>query len=46
VIALGHPPGPRVGEILRALEEAQLEGQVRSRGEATRFVRERFPTEG
>jgi poly(A) polymerase len=43
VMALGHPPGPRVGEILRAVEEAQLEGQVRSRSDATRFVRERFP---
>jgi hypothetical protein len=43
LIALGHPPGPRIGEILRALEEAQLEGQIRSRSEATRFVRDRFP---
>jgi putative nucleotidyltransferase with HDIG domain len=43
LIALGHRPGPRIGEILRALEEAQLEGQVRTRDEAARFVAERFP---
>ena len=43
LIALGHVPGPRLGEILRALEEAQLEEQIRSRTDAVRFVRERFP---
>jgi poly(A) polymerase len=42
--ALGHPPGPRVGQILRALEDAQLEGSVRTRDEAEAFVRERFPS--
>jgi poly(A) polymerase len=41
--ALGYEPGPRLGEILRALEEAQLEGEVRTRPEAERFVGERFP---
>ena len=43
LIALGHRPGPRLGEILRALEEAQLEGEVTSRADAERFVRTRFP---
>ena len=43
LIALGHQPGPRLGEILRALEEAQLEGEVTSRADAERFVRSRFP---
>ena len=42
LIALGHPPGPRLGEILRALEEAQLEGQVTTRDEAEQFVRTHF----
>jgi len=41
--ALGYQPGPLFGEILRALEEAQLEGEVRTRPEAERFVGERFP---
>jgi poly(A) polymerase len=41
--ALGYEPGPLFGQILHALEEAQLEGQVRTRAEAERFVGERFP---
>lgn len=41
--ALGYPPGPLFGQILRALEEAQLEGEVRTRPDAERFVAERFP---
>ena len=43
LIALGHQPGPRLGDILRALEEAQLEGEVTNRVEAEQFVRSRFP---
>jgi poly(A) polymerase len=42
LLALGYAAGPRVGEILRALEEAQLDGQVRTREDAERFVAERF----
>ncbi len=30
VLALGVPPGPRVGEILKAVYERQLDGEVRS----------------
>jgi len=41
--AWGYAAGPRVGEILRALDDAQLEGEVRDRADAERFVRERFP---
>jgi poly(A) polymerase len=43
LIARGYPPGPALGEMLRALEEAQLEGDVRTREDAERFVAERFP---
>jgi poly(A) polymerase len=43
LIRLGHPPGPRLGEILRALEEAQLDGDIRSREDAEAFVRVRYP---
>jgi poly(A) polymerase len=46
LIALGYPPGPLFTRILGALEEAQLEGQVRTRGEAERFVTERYPRPG
>jgi tRNA nucleotidyltransferase (CCA-adding enzyme) len=33
------PPGPRLGEVKRALLEAQIRGEVRSREEAVTFVR-------
>ena len=46
LIALGYPPGPGLGEILRALEEAQLEGEVRTREEAERFVATGFSAGG
>ena len=45
LIALGYRPGPRIGEILRALEDAQLEGEVQTRGDAEALVRSRFPLE-
>ena len=34
VVALGVPPGPRVGEILRAVYERQLDGGVKTADEA------------
>ena len=37
--ALALPPGPRVGELLRRVEEAQAEGQVRTAEEAMTFAR-------
>ena len=43
LLAMGYAPGPRIGEILRLLEDAQLEGEVTSRAAAETFVRERFP---
>jgi len=43
LIALGHAPGPRLGEILRALEEAQLEGTLSSREDALDWVRRHYP---
>ena len=45
LLAMGYAPGPRVGEILRALEDAQLEGDIATRAAATVFVRERYPRE-
>jgi poly(A) polymerase len=42
LIAMGFAPGPRFKEILGALEDEQLEGRVRDRDEAERFVRARF----
>jgi putative nucleotidyltransferase with HDIG domain len=39
----GYQPGPQFGEILAAVEDAQLEGEIGSREEALRLVREKFP---
>ena len=44
LITLGHRPGPRIGEILAALEEAQLEGTICSRQDALGFVGTHFPS--
>ena len=43
LIGLGHRPGPRFREILSAVEDAQLEGELASREVALAFVRDRFP---
>ena len=37
---LGLPPGPLYGEILRAVEDAQLEGRLASRQDALTFARQ------
>lgn len=39
---MGYIPGPLFSEILGAVEDAQLEGQVTSKGEAEEFVRKKF----
>lgn len=48
LIEWGHSPGPRFAEILRSVEDAQLEGQVRTKEEARSLVQREFPvaTEG
>jgi poly(A) polymerase len=46
LIEMGYQPGPAFSEVLGALEDAQLEGQVRVREDAERFVRERFKERG
>ena len=43
---MGFRPGPLFAEILGALEEAQLEGEIQSRDEAARFVLKRFRSKG
>jgi putative nucleotidyltransferase with HDIG domain len=40
--ALGIPPGPRVGELLAQLAEAQFVGRVSTREQALAFVREQL----
>ncbi len=45
LLAMGYAAGPRVGEILRALEDAQLEGEITTPAAAAAFVRDRYPRE-
>jgi poly(A) polymerase len=39
---MGYSPGPLFSEILKAVEDAQLEGQIASKQEAEIFVRTKF----
>ena len=43
LIGLGYEPGPVFSRILRALEDAQLEGRIASYDEALQLLREQFP---
>jgi tRNA nucleotidyltransferase/poly(A) polymerase len=42
LLELGYPQGPLYSSILAALEDAQLEGKLRDREEAIRWVQNRF----
>ena len=42
LIAMGFTPGPALGETLRALETAQLEGEIGTRDEAVAWIRARM----
>ncbi len=42
--ALGLQPGPLFGEILRAVEDAQLDGELKTKEEAIAFVKEKWGT--
>jgi len=44
LLELGFSPGPRIGEILAAVREAQLEGVLSSRDQAIAWIRERYPS--
>jgi poly(A) polymerase len=43
LIAAGYEPGPLFKEILRAMEDAQLDDRLHTKEEAMRFVGEQFP---
>jgi poly(A) polymerase len=43
LIAQGYAPGPLFKDMLRAIEDAQLEGRIRTHADALRLVRELFP---
>ena len=40
--SMGYRPGPVFSDILRSLEDAQLEGEIETREEAREYVRSRF----
>jgi len=39
---MGFAPGPQFREILRAVEDAQLDGRLASRAEALAFIRQNY----
>jgi len=41
--AMGYQPGPGMGKILAAVEEAQLEGELKTAAAARAFVKKNFP---
>lgn len=43
LIALGYPPGPAMGEMLRWVQDEQLEGRLNDAESAAREVRRRYP---
>jgi poly(A) polymerase len=43
LINAGYLPGPRFKEILAAVEDSQLEGQLQNKEQALAFVRQSFP---
>ena len=43
LVAVGYIPGPQFKEILTAVEDAQLEGNLQTKEQAMRFVRNKFP---
>ncbi len=45
LIAAGYKPGPKFHEMLRAIEDAQLEGAIATEEEALAMVKERFGNE-
>jgi poly(A) polymerase len=46
LIAMGYRPGPAFRDILSAVEDAQIEEELRTRDEAIDFVSKNFPIDG
>ncbi|MBM4261480.1 MAG: CCA tRNA nucleotidyltransferase [Deltaproteobacteria bacterium] len=46
LIEMGFAPGPTFGELLKQVEEAQLNGELRSRAEALGWVEKNFRSRG
>jgi putative nucleotidyltransferase with HDIG domain len=46
LLRMGYSQGPQFREILRAVEDAQLEGEIETFSDAEAFVRAQYPTSG
>jgi putative nucleotidyltransferase with HDIG domain len=46
LIALGYPPGPAFAHVLTGIEEAQVDGRVKTRGDALELARTLFEEVG
>jgi poly(A) polymerase len=42
LLSLGYVEGPKIGQILRSLEEQQLEGRLKTKEEAAEWVKKTF----
>lgn len=42
ILDIGYSPGPRVGQILRYFREKQVEGEIKTREEALKHLKEKF----
>ena len=45
LLAMGYAPGPQFAQILRAVEDAQLDGQITTREEARAYALRHFGSE-
>ena len=43
LLEMGYSPGPRLGEILREVRRRQIEGELKTKEEALKFVAEHYP---
>ena len=43
LIEMGYNPGPQFAQILREVEDAQLDGRIKNHDEARGFVRQNWP---
>jgi poly(A) polymerase len=44
VMALGYSPGPKIGQILKFIQEKQIEGEIKTREQALEILSEKFVT--
>ncbi|HWZ99264.1 MAG TPA: CCA tRNA nucleotidyltransferase [Candidatus Dormibacteraeota bacterium] len=45
LVYMGYKPGPKFSEILRSVEDAQLEGIIKTREEALKYIEEAYATQ-